>query len=783
MQEQTILDDLSQIPLPDQDLRELVLMRNDLPKWLQQFDTVADQMNRWLGVAHMTTFSLEQAIKDGNTVNGTAVLEDLMDRMAPLVNALVEAYDEMEDMDDDTDDAMAAKKQKMVAKMTLAKIQSEWSGLQHFVESVKKAAENVNEEKELASAMEGLLLHMDDLSTLIFQYHERKHAAVAAPDSTSPPAAPPASGPNSSSTASTLNLSPSMSGETTRQQSQDEAILAEIDTKVEPVFHEVERVYARMTSEVPPKDASGVLARKHVMVQERWERLRTEIDDLKCDLKEDRWLTVFRQVADQVDVMIDGLEKTTAQCYTMICQVRDWQASAAAHAHSFDPHAPQPPKGVLKNVPRPHASNTSTSSTSSSGSTGYNAQPPVDYHKFRSAEKNFEAKYKYYTPSIDRMLAMLGNGINARVGRDHSTISRHQSMVQRWNKLKTEMDDLRLRDLPETGRLVANDRPVSPAWSRLSDRSNSSFSSWNHRSPEPYSGHDAYDYMAGTARSRSPYANSSLRASLSQRGGSLNGTAYDEGRRGRSATPSSGAGRDMWRSLNHPGSPSPPVYGRMQRTVSPLSSGSMLRPSTSDSSSVSSSSLPRPAQYETRRTKTPTKPAWNASVKTEKSDFDPLWKTEERKENNSHQNKVATRKSRTPTPRDDRASWMKPTKSTILRRQQQEAEQQRQQQQQRETRSKTPSPSTNNYLNVSHTRPRSSMEHHSRAASPSFLPVANYPDRERAMSPVRRSGTPSLIPRPKTPSGPGARAASPMIPRPRSSMQTNASGRTMLQVF
>lgn len=753
IQDETLFQDLFATPLPIKEVDDLFAMRDTLSAGdlLQQFERIAAQLTQWLSIAHMTVFTLEQKVKmeeaggsDSYVVNmDTKPLESMMSQMQPLVSVFVEAGEQV--LDDIDDDEPALIQRKMSVKMTIAKIQSEWSGLQHFMASVVNAVQSMIEEKNLALAMEYILIQLDDISTMIFQYHETKHTQSATPSRN-----------NSLSTKSSsiTTPSPSLSGETRMKDSSD-GILVTIDEKVEPVFRQVEKVYSRMTSDHPPADKTGVLSRKHGMVQEKWENLRSEIDDLKDELKEDRWLTVFRQVADQVDVMIDGLDKTTQQCYAMIQQVRDWQAlgggSSASTAHEMQP------KGVLRNVPRPHPSTTSISSSSSSGSAGYNNsnngnnhhQPPVDQHKFRSVEKNFEAKYKYYTPSIDRMLAMLGNGIASRVGQDMTTTRRHQSMIQRWNQLKAEMDELRSRDLPETERVLlgAGHRPISPAYSRLSDRSDRSMSSMRFRSPEPPSmnHHDLTDYMAtGGARAKSPLSRSSRTASPM---GGIS-SYYDESRRGRSATPNSGR-HDVWRGY---GSPS----GRLQRTVSPMSFSSIMRPSTSDSSSVSSASIPQPVITTTDDSNHTTTPSRRRKTKT------PV--IEER------------RKSRIPATEDtfendDRASWMRPTKSSLLRKQKAE-------QAKRDTaRSTTPNSSSSRYYTSSSAtpplptipaRPMSSLE---RQGTSHHLSV-QYPDRDRRpLSPVRRSGTPSLIPRPKTPSGP-SRAASPsMLPRPRSSMQ------------
>ncbi|KAI7851720.1 hypothetical protein BDC45DRAFT_607976 [Circinella umbellata] len=677
-----VFNSLCTTPLPQKELQELNAIRDSLSheEFMNKLNTIATKLTEWLSAAHMTVFTMEQKVKgDTAAIMDTEPLEIAMEQAQPIITAFVELNNE--EAADDIEPGMM---------MSVAKIQSEWSGLQHFSSSVTKTVNALVEERQLASTMDHILLQLDDISLMIFQYHEKK--LMMKP---------------STSSGTTVSTSTSSSTSNNTTVNKDDEILTAIDDRVEPVFREVERVYARMTSATyPPTDKSGVLGRKHAMVQERWENLRGEIDDLKYGLKEDRWLTVFKQVADQVDVMIDGLEKTTAQCYSMIQQVRD---------------------RVSGGIPKPHGSTTSVSSSSSCGSNhsnNHHAPVVIDQHKFRSAEKNFEAKYKYYTPSIDRMLAMLGNGIASRVGQDFQTTRRHQTMLQKWSHLKAEMDDLRRRDLPETERLLMADRPISPAWSRMSDRSDRSWK--GYRSPEPPGMYD---------RARSPYS----RSTLSRTGSPL----YDDRQHGRSATPSSGMrshssiGTNNYNNNNNNNNNrtmSPPVvYGRHhQRAVSPLSFGSLLRPSTSDSSSVSSSSRTEDDHYHMRKKGTNRAPS---------------------------------------------ESFMKPTKSSTLRKQQAANQQQQQLQQQHQqqakkreavVRSATPNSSAHRHHQFKNSIPARPMSSMDRVGSPTRLPVP-YPDRERAMSPVRRSVTPSLIPRPKTPS----RAESP-TPRPRSSMAHNS---------
>lgn len=596
---------LNTLTLPNQEITHLLDQHTTLTaeEKATQLSSITTSIAQWIETIHLTLFTLEQNIKQNNsaTTQDTTSLDNVVQRMNPVIRSLTDVMDVMEDIEDDS--------LALATRSSITKIQSEWSGLQHFFSSVKQALGAVEEENQLRLLMDQVLVQIDGLSLLVFQYQEQRSSGPAATvasldlkDSNSST--------DSDSTATTT-ASPTLA---------PDDILVDIDNRVGPVFGHVNKIYNRMMVDTPPPtDVTGILGRRHRMIQERWEGLRVEIDELKADLKEDRWLTVFKQVADQVEAMMDGLDKTVEQCQTMVQQVREWQGiqqlSCSSSSTTVTPQLqqqqlqqqyPVPPKGILRSS-KSHHSSASVSSNSSSGSSGAPPPPPVDHIKLRSVEKNFEAKYKYCTPLITKMLSMLGENIATRAAENNVTVVRHQHMVQRWQQLKSNMDDLRIRDLPDIERLLLFERPISPAWSKVSDRSDKSGGSHRYKSPEP-SSYDMFDYRTSSnnlgsigGRARSPLSTQQHQLQQLQQlqyhgnNGYMSPTAQlygmqEEMRRGRSVTPSSGTGsRDqisLWRSANG-GSP---VNGRtMARTTSPLSGyPDILKSSTSDTPSLGS---------------------------------------------------------------------------------------------------------------------------------------------------------------------------------------------------
>lgn len=63
-----------------------------------------------------------------------------------------------------------------------------------------------------------------------------------------------------------------------------------------------------------PDDLPIVLLRKHDALLTEWEGVQREAISLRDELKEDKWLLVFRNASDQADGMMNSLERVVDQC-------------------------------------------------------------------------------------------------------------------------------------------------------------------------------------------------------------------------------------------------------------------------------------------------------------------------------------------------------------------------------------------------------------------------------------------------------------------------------------
>jgi hypothetical protein len=56
------------------------------------------------------------------------------------------------------------------------------------------------------------------------------------------------------------------------------------------------------------------LLRKHAELKAEWDSVQKEAETLQSELREDKWLAVFRSVGEQSDTMMNSLEKALANC-------------------------------------------------------------------------------------------------------------------------------------------------------------------------------------------------------------------------------------------------------------------------------------------------------------------------------------------------------------------------------------------------------------------------------------------------------------------------------------
>ena len=90
--------------------------------------------------------------------------------------------------------------------------------------------------------------------------------------------------------------------------------IASIDETLDPHLKDGET-----PTQATPNMSSGgellaALLRKHTELKAEWETVQKEADTLQSELREDKWLAVFRSVGEQSDTMMNSLEKALVNC-------------------------------------------------------------------------------------------------------------------------------------------------------------------------------------------------------------------------------------------------------------------------------------------------------------------------------------------------------------------------------------------------------------------------------------------------------------------------------------
>ncbi|KAG2075664.1 hypothetical protein BDR04DRAFT_1091241 [Suillus decipiens] len=192
----------------------------------------------------------------------------------------------------------------------------------------------------------------------------------------------------------------------------DKALMT-LDERLEAVAYGMKSVSESVTPfqnqpNGTPDSEQAVLLRKHAVLVTEWEAVQNDTDVLREELKEDKWLTVFRTVTEQADGMMGSLEKAVNRCQDFIWQVHRGGAEDSLSRSSY--------RGSISSD-----------------------KNPISIEVFNELLSSFEAKKKHYVPATSKVLAIIDNGVQNRVTKNGETLRRHGESAKRWRILKERM--------------------------------------------------------------------------------------------------------------------------------------------------------------------------------------------------------------------------------------------------------------------------------------------------------------------------------------------------------
>ncbi|GAA5922736.1 hypothetical protein JCM3775_006116 [Rhodotorula graminis] len=261
----------------------------------------------------------------------------------------------------------------------------------------------------ISSSVTEILMSIQDLNTLLFEIQELRHATSAAPS-----AGPPQS--TGSSPASEVD-----------------AALMRLDAKMD----DVRKDYALVESQVQPLLAShahderselGLLRQKWVDAVDEWDTVQKDADALGDELKEDKWLVVFRSVSSQASDMMRSLDKVLVQSQHFVADVHGHarpSSSSSAPSPGRLSRSPSAPV-FLGGVPTSLALDS--------------VKAKHLLSSFKDLHQSLRAKVKYYAPATERVLAILAKGISDRRTKNGEVLRRFGDMQGQWKGLQERVE-------------------------------------------------------------------------------------------------------------------------------------------------------------------------------------------------------------------------------------------------------------------------------------------------------------------------------------------------------
>ncbi|KAG8854895.1 hypothetical protein FRB96_007295 [Tulasnella sp. 330] len=254
---------------------------------------------------------------------------------------------------------------------------------------------------------------LSDLQTRIFEVQELRHRSLE---------------PVSNSNNDTRTSSDSGRSST----SVIDNALGQLDVRLESVAQSVASVTATLEpflSNTTPIDNRNqdheeetVIVRKYGDLIREWDAIRGDATTLREELKEDKWLAVFRTVSEQAEGMMGSLTKAVTMCQEFVHQVqqRGRRSTEAKASSVFSDERSQPTLGACEDL-----------------------------------IKSFEAKKKYYMPSTTKVIQVLSKGIGDRVTKNGECLRKYADLKTRWDALQVKIQRVEV-DMERVRRMLAD---------------------------------------------------------------------------------------------------------------------------------------------------------------------------------------------------------------------------------------------------------------------------------------------------------------------------------------
>lgn len=172
---------------------------------------------------------------------------------------------------------------------------------------------------------------ISDIQTRIFEIQELRHKSQSSNDLS----------------ASTSVIDQSLMALDERLESVSNGVKA-VTASIQPLLNSPTNGALRDSS---ADDEKALLVRKHAAFIADWESVQEESDVLREELKEDKWLTVFRTVTEQADGMMTSLEKAVNRCQVSLLFCMSMSSSNSHIKHHLSRRCAMLPSLILPRGP------------------------------------------------------------------------------------------------------------------------------------------------------------------------------------------------------------------------------------------------------------------------------------------------------------------------------------------------------------------------------------------------------------------------------------------------
>ncbi|KAF9438144.1 hypothetical protein BGZ76_009518 [Entomortierella beljakovae] len=397
---QSQLEALKKLPVPYSDLYQ-ALTSHDEPttKSLEaNIRKAASSLTVWIETAKLAVLGLEIKAKENkSSEQDLKDIELIMNRFYPNIEmtmelcSKIEAKLESSDGASDqplTDDIVLTKEELQSTSRT---IRSSWNLLKAMLDEVKGIFAGAQARQDILTRMEDVLAEIEGVGLEIDRFQEeRKRQTPDILETTT------ASFGSSSFSLSTASL------DETQSKHKNMEGLSNVDSRIENLTHTVKDLTTQV-EELTLTDFKGhELQDQYRDMLKLWDDTKGRREKIGEELKEERWLGVFEQVAKQIESMMESLDRAIVHCKGLVDQIIT----------------------MVKEKEIPAA--------------------PIDREHLYTIFKSFETKHKYYEPAVNKMLNMLENGIESRSTNNKDVIQKHKVMKTKWEQLRSRLDRVEL---------------------------------------------------------------------------------------------------------------------------------------------------------------------------------------------------------------------------------------------------------------------------------------------------------------------------------------------------